>query len=475
MINQWFTAIGLGLPGLVAVVQGTKSSIWGVRYLRGSKPERASLRRANAIKFRWKRNAKLLDLIVMDSSQRPSDFIREVFRDQSSRRTSTAIRKAAPAKPRPVHQKLKTSTDEFSVTVDTKVIGKLNASRWQDSAENLAQVWRVQRVKVTSPKPGRIRARAFLREPLDALIPSPLITDHADLWLPAVAPGSLSPDHPILLMVDEDGERLEVTLSDMAHVLIAGVTRSGKSITVNNLLSACSLMHSVRLRIIDANLGTVAPWWRTAHTVCDDIDLGRPTEILQEVREEMEKRKALFWQLRTDKLTQFTPDLPIEVLVIDELANYAKHPDKKKRELFLAELLAVASQGHKFGVRIVLITQKPEADILPTSIRTNLSARICHRVDTVEDFKHAFPGAADMDITAADRSMPAGVAIAQLLGMRTAVRARSVFTPSQACWSISDAICAQSGQLRALPVDGHTMGALTGELDEADYLATATA
>jgi S-DNA-T family DNA segregation ATPase FtsK/SpoIIIE len=440
----WVPVVAIAAAGIALVWYLVSGLLWVYDYARGNEHLKASMRRAVVIKWSWRRNARLLDLSVIDKTR---SFVGDVVADPS--------RKAPPSPPRVITQRLKARCDEFSVIVDTKAVGKLNAKRWAACAEDLAHVWRVERVKVTAPRPGRVRARAFLREPLDAFVPSPLITEHEGLWLPAIAPGSLAPDHPVLLMLDEDGRPIHVNLVDGAHMLIAGVTRSGKSVTVNTLLGAYSLMHSVRLRIIDANLGTVAPWWRTAHTVCDDIELDRPTEILREIREEMEFRKSYFWQMRADKLTQFTPDLPVEVLVVDELANYAKHPDKKKRELFLAELLAVASQGHKFGVRIILITQKPEADILPTSIRTNLSARICHRVDTVEDFRHAFPGAAAMDITAADRSMPAGVAVAQLLGMPAAVRARSAFTPSQACWSISDAICARrGGQVRPLPVEG---------------------
>ncbi|MFD3471340.1 hypothetical protein ACFWWM_34310 [Streptomyces sp. NPDC058682] len=54
-------------------------------------------------------------------------------------------------------------------------------------------------------------------------------------------------------------------------------------------------------------------------------------------------------------------------------------------------------------------------------MRTNLSARICHRVDTIEDYLHLFPDGRDLDITAADRTMPQGVSIASVGDMRTPV------------------------------------------------------
>src|SRR5690606_16375208 len=113
-----------------------------------------------------------------------------------------------------------------------------------------------------------------------------------------------------------------------------------------------------------------------------------PTRILEEVRDDMQRRQGLFWSGRTDRLTDFTEDMPLYLVVIDELANYTKHSDKKAAERFLAALLALASQSAKFGGRIWLLSQKPEAAILPTAIRTNLSSRVCHRVDTTEDFLH---------------------------------------------------------------------------------------
>jgi hypothetical protein len=41
---------------------------------------------------------------------------------------------------------------------------------------------------------------------------------------------------------------------------------------------------------------------------------------------------------------------------------------------------------------------KPSAEVLTTATRTNLSARICHRVDTVEDFLHLFPDDRELDV-----------------------------------------------------------------------------
>jgi S-DNA-T family DNA segregation ATPase FtsK/SpoIIIE len=223
----------------------------------------------------------------------------------------------------------------------------------------------MRRIRISQPKPGVIVARGFRREPLGAVIRSPLLGPDGS---PVCRPGQFVSTDDVLLGWDEDGTPVVLNLAYSAHALVAGLTRSGKSITVNTLLAYASLMRDVRLIVIDPNLGAVAPWWRTAYKVSDAIHPGEPTEILRWVRAEMQRRERLFWSGRTDRITDFSPELPLLLVVIDEVANYTRHPDRKARERFEAELLAIASQGAKFGIRLWLLTQKPSADVLTTAV-----------------------------------------------------------------------------------------------------------
>lgn len=315
-------------------------------------------------------------------------------------------------------------------------------------SDRIADRWGVSRLQLEQDKPGRVCFRAYRYEPLDQDFASPL-TDA--FGMPAVAPDSITSADDIRLFYDQDGRPIDINLRKTAHGLLAGITRSGKSITANTLLAYASLMSDVRLVIIDPNLAAAAPWYRTAHRVCTDAHPAEPTKILQEVREEMEKRQGLFWDGRTDRLTDFDEDCPLWLVAIDEVTNYTRHSDKKAREAFTAELLAVASQAAKFGIRLWLIAQKPSADVLPTAVRTNLSTRVCHRVDTVEDFQHLFQDARELTVSAADREMPPGVAVVHTGAMKTPVRAKGVYLPTEACWAISDALVDAGHAVRELP------------------------
>ncbi|MEE1782763.1 FtsK/SpoIIIE domain-containing protein [Streptomyces sp. SP17BM10] len=404
-----------------------------VRWLRADTETRISLGQARRIRRTWKRLAPMAELAAKDAT--PTG-LEHLSTDGKAPRPKIRI------------PRITTKADEFGVTVTATTLPRVGLEAWQDAADDLRNGWGMTRVKITQSKPGQIAARGFRREPLDTLMPSPLFQADGSL---AVGPGSLTTADDVLFGWDEDGQRIRLNLAKSAHGLIAGVTRSGKSITVNTLLAYASLMRDVQLIVIDPNLAAAAPWWRTAHKVSASVHPDEASDVLAWVREEMNRREKLFWSARTDRITAFSEELPLLVVVIDEVANYTRYSDRKARERFEAQLLAIASQGAKFGVRLWLITQKPSADVLSTAMRTNLSARICHRVDTVEDFLHLFPDGRELEVNAADREMPQGVSIASIGDMRTPVRMRSVYLPTESCWQISEAMCHAGLQVRDLP------------------------
>jgi S-DNA-T family DNA segregation ATPase FtsK/SpoIIIE len=306
---------------------------------------------------------------------------------------------------------------------------------------------------VTSPEPGRVLLRAYLREPLEAHIPSPLVALTAEgTWKLTIKPGSLSVDDPILWGVTEDGDPVTSTFAGSVHGLMVGATRSGKSIQANTLFAVASLTRHVRLVLLDPNLAAVAPWWRTAYKVCDSTDPNDAAEILEEILEELEARKDLFWKLRTDRITQFSEDVPLYVIAADEAAAYTQSGDKKGSERFTTALKKLAAQSAKYGGRVWVLTQKPSSDVLSTVIRMNLTDRMCFRVDTIEDFVMVFSEGRTLPITAADQTMPQGVGIISL-GSVAPQRFRSVLLKTEACWDIGDQLVEAGYGLRSLPGD----------------------
>ena len=48
-----------------------------------------------------------------------------------------------------------------------------------------------------------------------------------------------------------------------------------------------------------------------------------------------------------------------------------------------SKLSMIARQGRAFGIHLILATQRPDANLIPGQIRTNLGCRICGRADSI--------------------------------------------------------------------------------------------
>lgn len=246
---------------------------------------------------------------------------------------------------------------------------------------------------------------------------------------------SALPTEPWFIGVDEEGNGVSIDLANSAHLLIAGATRSGKSVCTYGLLTHVLRMgDSVRLLVADPNDTTIAPFeplvsWSTSDTHPKEV-----TEMLLWVRREMDRRKPILRDMRLDKVSEFKPELPMIVIVIDEAANYLRHADAAAAKELNNELLAVVSQGAKYGVRLVLITQRPDSTILSTSTRSQLSARISFRVEDTATAQMVFP---DIEDPGALLTFGPGVGMIKEVAGRP-LRFRAAFLADH--WAVASAI-----------------------------------
>lgn len=260
----------------------------------------------------------------------------------------------------------------------------------------------------------------------------------------------LSCTDDVHLMISEFGDSVTINLAKGGHGAVQGTTRSGKSITLNQLLASASLMDDVRIVVIDPNTAAVAPWWRTAYRVCDDADPDIAAAVLEETLEELKTRDKLFWTGRTDRVTRFSRETPLYLIVVDEVSEYSANPR------FQRALKKLGAQAAKYGGRLYLAGQKLGGDELSSATKANLNDRICHRVESRHDFGHLYENTPELEargLNAADETMPQGVAIVRVRSHPETMRARSVYLPTEACWVISDAIVAARGLVRPLPSD----------------------
>jgi S-DNA-T family DNA segregation ATPase FtsK/SpoIIIE len=190
----------------------------------------------------------------------------------------------------------------------------------------------------------------------------------------------LSMYDPIHFGIDEYGEHVEVTLA-YRNLLIGGEPGSGKSSLLNTVLAHAALSTNARLWLFDGKLVELRPWSEVA-----DVFVGNSiTDALRrlsELQAEMELRYQLLDAAKRRKILPIDA-LDLIVCVIDELAYYtATTGTKEEQEAFRSLVRDLVARGRAAGIIVVAATQRPSADIVPTSLRDLFGYRVAFRCTT---------------------------------------------------------------------------------------------
>jgi S-DNA-T family DNA segregation ATPase FtsK/SpoIIIE len=196
----------------------------------------------------------------------------------------------------------------------------------------------------------------------------------------AVPVAGLSIFDPIFLGTDENGVPVLVDLV-YRNILIGGEPGSGKSVALNNLVAHAALSPDVRLWLVDGKQVELGLW----REVADDF-VGNSIEAalrkLRELQAEMDRRYDLLAAERRRKITK-ADSLDVIMLVVDEIAYFSATVGKKAdQEEFVRLLRDLVARGRAAGIIVVAATQRPSADIIPTSLRDLFGFRLAFRCTT---------------------------------------------------------------------------------------------
>jgi DNA segregation ATPase FtsK/SpoIIIE, S-DNA-T family len=177
-----------------------------------------------------------------------------------------------------------------------------------------------------------------------------------------------------------DGTTASLRLLERS-LLIAGAPGSGKSAALHQICAATALTEHAELWLIDPKRVELAAWEPCAARTCHE-DITEATALLVELIGVMDRRYRLLQQRRMRKVASPTAELPLIVLVIEELAAFTFGADKKASAEFIRALGALVQRGRAAAISIVAVTQKPQADVVPSFIRDQLAYRMAFRSGT---------------------------------------------------------------------------------------------
>lgn len=196
----------------------------------------------------------------------------------------------------------------------------------------------------------------------------------------SVPVGARSMYDPVHLGTDENGRPVAVTLM-YRNLLTGGEPGSGKSSALNIIVGHGALSPDCRLWLFDGKQVELGPWAPIA-----DVFVGNQiTTALTRLRElqiEMDVRYALIEAARRRKIVRGDA-LPAILCVIDEVAYYtATIGTKDQQEEFRILLRDLVARGRAAGIIVIAATQRPSADIIPTSLRDLFGYRMAFRCTT---------------------------------------------------------------------------------------------
>ena len=208
------------------------------------------------------------------------------------------------------------------------------------------------------------------------------------------------------------GEPFVSDLATMPHLLIAGSTGAGKSVSVNAMLTSilfrCS-PEDVKLILIDPKRLELGMYEDIPHLLTPVVvDPKQASNALRWGVREMEERYKTLAGFGVRNIEQFNrnvraalaenqttgPDgkelktMPYIVAVIDELADLMMAAGKEVEE----SIARIAQMARAVGIHLVLATQRPSVDVITGLIKANLPARIAFRVASKVDSRTILDG-----------------------------------------------------------------------------------
>jgi S-DNA-T family DNA segregation ATPase FtsK/SpoIIIE len=192
--------------------------------------------------------------------------------------------------------------------------------------------------------------------------------------------GSLSIWEPVDLGLDERGQPVRVRLAEH-NLLAAGEPGAGKSVGLNLIVAHAALSLDCQLTLVDGKQVELGLWRRCAQafigpSITDAIDL------LKQLQAVMDGRYDELLDTGRRKITR-EGGQPVVVVVFDELAYFsATVGESRQQKEFIALVRDLVARGRAAGIIVVAATQRPSADIIPTSLRDLFGYRWAFRCTT---------------------------------------------------------------------------------------------
>jgi len=190
---------------------------------------------------------------------------------------------------------------------------------------------------------------------------------------------------------DISGKPVITDLLKMPHLLVAGATGSGKSVSINAMVMSIlykATPSEVKMLMIDPKLLELSAYEEIPHLISPVITNPKEAaEALKKMVIEMERRYRVLAERAARNIENYNlkakdeEKLPYIVVIIDELADLMFTAASDVED----SIARLAQMGRASGIHLILATQRPSVDVITGIIKANFPARISFQVSSKVD------------------------------------------------------------------------------------------
>ena len=195
---------------------------------------------------------------------------------------------------------------------------------------------------------------------------------------------------PVIFGKTSNGEIVTRDLARLPHLLIGGLTGSGKSVFLHSLICSLVQNHSpehVRFVLMDpkrVEFGVYAKLPHLYSPIVHEPEQGVST--LKDVEAIMDKRLDFFRLKGCRSIAGFykanaKARMPYLIVAVDELSDFIV----RSEGAFESTASRIAALGRSAGVHLVMATSRPDARIVSGRLKANIPGRLAFRVYQKED------------------------------------------------------------------------------------------
>ena len=279
-------------------------------------------------------------------------------------------------------------------------------------ADDLALAMRAPSLRIVAPIPGKAAVGIEVPNPIPRMVHVRELIEGADYQRASRA-------LPLGLGKNLEGEPVIADLAKMPHLLIAGVTGSGKSVCINTIITSLIYTHPperLKLLMIDPKMVELSMYEKLPHLGLAVVtNHHKAASVLKWAVWEMERRYRLLHANHARNIVDFNKkvddkkplkgpretlatqagiqkELPLDgeytggvvpyiVLIVDELADLMLTVQGEIE----TPLATLAQKARAIGIHLVLATQRPSVNVITGLIKANFPCRVAFRVSAKVD------------------------------------------------------------------------------------------